>query len=106
MKNLRGHLLEGWAACANARGGIKSVPFDGWKGCVSLCLEHKEWEGGQERGLGRGRWSEITQGLVGSGKKLDFLLSIMEGYWRAYDDKSLPLLWGFQSLTRQKGKTL
>ena len=25
---------------------------------------------------------EIMQGLVGSGKKLDFILSIMEGHWR------------------------
>lgn len=40
--------------------------------------------GGGERGdeggaAGRG---EITQGLVGSGKKLDFILSIMGGHWR------------------------
>lgn len=37
-------------------------------------------ERGDERGeAGRG---EITQGLVGSGKKLDFILSIMGGHWR------------------------
>lgn len=37
-------------------------------------------ERGDERGaVGRG---EITQGLVGSGKKSDFILSIMEGLWR------------------------
>lgn len=106
MRNLRGDLLAEEAARANARGRTKSVLLEGWKGGVSLCLAHRKWKGSQERGLGRGRQSEIIQGLVGSGKKLYFLLSIMGGHWRAYNDKSLPLFWGFQSLTRQKGKTL
>lgn len=102
MKNLRGDLLAEGGARAHAQGGTKFVLLERRKAGVSLCLEHGEWEGGPERGLG----CEIIQGLIGSGKKLDFLLSIMGGHWRAYEDKSFPLLWGFQSLTRQRGKTL
>lgn len=40
--------------------------------------------GGREPGdeWGEAGSSEITQGLAGSGKKLDFILSITGGYWR------------------------
>lgn len=92
MENPRGDLLVEGASRVDAQGGIKFVLLEGRKEGMSLCLEHREGEGGRERGLGRGRQSEIIQGLVGSGKKLDFLLSIMGGHWRAYEDKSLPLL--------------
>lgn len=69
-------------ASAKAQSGSKVVRLEGQKEDKSLCLEHGEQAGEGRRWIGRDSRGEIMQGLVGSGKKLDFILSIMEGHRR------------------------